>query len=238
MVGQVARSLLSQHDILLPLKSAPRPAFVVPSLAAFREAWSIPADDLRFFLALQEAVRSRIVARPWVRERLLALALDYVSAFQVDPSAMEAKLGHIDLSDPSSFEKILGDPDAVLGAMQSPEQAVFLERMQAATALFESYADSVLARIGGPMLPSLGLIQEAIRRARAERTEADRFVARLLGLDPNRRAHGQAAAFCAGVVERAGPAGLDRLIEAPGNLPTASEVEAPGLWLARLDLST
>src|SRR5207237_9705806 len=101
MVGQLAQGLLSEHDLLLPIADAPRPALIVPNLEAFHAAWSIPADDLRFYLALGEAVRSRIVARPWVRERLVRLASAYVSSFPVHSASLEARLGAIDLHDPS-----------------------------------------------------------------------------------------------------------------------------------------
>jgi len=61
------------------------------------------------------------------------------------------------------------------------------------------------------------------------------FVERLLGVDltTDRVALGQR--FVQGVVERAGTAGLAQLIEREGSLPTAAEVAAPGLWLARLE---
>ncbi len=236
MVGQLAQGLLSEHDFLLPIADPPRPALVVPNLEAFHEAWSVPADDLRFYLALGESVRSRIVNRPWVRERLVRLATEYVSSFRIDPSALEAQLGSMDLSDPSSLQGPMLDPDALLGAMQSPEQMAVLERFQLTTAVLESYADSVVERIGEPMIKSLSTIREAMRRHRVERSEADRFIQRLLGLDPSRRLHDQAAAFCRGVEERAGAAALDRLLESESMLPTPAELDAPGLWLARIEL--
>ncbi|HVW31924.1 MAG TPA: zinc-dependent metalloprotease, partial [Acidimicrobiia bacterium] len=236
MVGQLAQSLLSEHDFLLPIADPPRPALVVPNLEAFHDAWSIPADDLRFYLALGEGVRSRVVARPWVRERLVRLATEYVSSFRIDTSALEAQLGSIDLSDPSSFEGAMLDPDALLGAMQSPEQMAVLERFQLTTAVLETYADTVVERLAEPLLPSLPTIREAMRRHRVERSEADRFIQRLLGLDPSRRLHDQAATFCRGVAERAGDGALDRLLEAESMLPTPAELEAPGLWLARIEL--
>ena len=236
MVGQLAQSLLSEHDLLLPVADPPRPTLIVPNLEAFHEAWSIPADDLRFYLAIGEAVRSRLVARPWVRERLVRLASEYVSSFRVDTAALEAQLGSFDLSDPSSFEGAMLDPDAMLGAMQSPEQMAVLERFQLTTAVLETYADTVLERLAEPMIKSLPTIREAMRRHRVERSEADRFIQRLLGLDPSRRLHDQAAAFCRGVEERAGAAALDRLLEAEPMLPTPAELEAPGLWLARIEL--
>ena len=236
MVGQMAQGLLSEHDLLLPIADPPRPALIVPNLEAFHEAWSIPPDDLRFYLALGEAVRSRIANRPWVRERLVGLATEYVSSFRVDPSALEAQLGNIDISDPSSFEGGMLDPDALLGAMQSPEQLATLERFQLTTAVLESYADHVVEGLAEPMIKSLSTIREAMRRHRVERSEADRFIQRLLGLDPSRRFHDQAAAFCRGVEERAGRPALDRLLESESMLPTPAELEAPGLWLARIEL--
>lgn len=236
MVGQLSQGLLTQHDLLLPVTGPPRPAFLVPNVAAFHEAWSIPPDDLRFHLALGEAVRSRLCARPWVRERLVRLACDYVGSFRMDPTTLEASLGTLDLSDPASLERVMGDPDALLGAMQTPEQLAVLDRLQHTTAVLESYADVITERAGGPMLPTLGLIREAIGRRRVERVESDRFLHRMLGIDPDRRLHRTAAAFCAGVLERAGDDGLDRLVEAEAHLPTPPELEAPGLWLARLDL--
>ncbi len=236
MVGQLAQSLLAEHDLLLPVADPPRPTLIVPNLEAFHEAWSIPADDLRFYLALGEGVRSRLMARPWVRERLVRLASEYVSSFRVDTAALEAQLGSFDLSDPSSFEGAMLDPDAMLGAMQSPEQLAVLERFQLTTAVLETYADTVVERLAEPMIKSLPTIREAMRRHRVERSEADRFIQRLLGLDPSRRLHDQAAAFCRGVEERAGAAALDRLLEAESMLPTPAELEAPGLWLARIEL--
>src|SRR5438552_4699427 len=236
MVGQLAQGLLSEHDLLLPIAEPPRPTLIVPNLEAFHAAWSIPADDLRFYVAIGEGVRSRIAARPWVRERLVRLASEYVSSFKVDTAALEAQLGSIDLSDPSSFEGAMLDPDAMLGAMQSPEQLAVLERFQLTTAVLESYADFVVERLAEPMLTSLPTIREAMRRHRVERSEADRFIQRLLGLDPSRRLHDQAAAFCRGVAERAGDPALDRLLEAESMLPTPAELEAPGLWLARIEL--
>jgi putative hydrolase len=236
MVGQLAQSLLAEHDLLLPIADPPRPALIVPNLERFSSAWSIPADDLRFYLALGEAVRSRVAARPWVRERLVRLISEYVSSFRVDTAALESQLGAIDLSDPSSLEGAVLDPDALLGAMQSPEQMAVLGRFQLTTAVLESYADFVVERLAEPMIKSLPTIREAMRRHRVERSEADRFIQRLLGLDPSRRLHDQAAAFCRGVEERAGSQALDRLTEAESMLPTPAELEAPGLWLARIEL--
>jgi putative hydrolase len=236
MVGRLAQQVLGQHDLLLPLDETPRPALVVPNVDAFHRAWSLPEDDFRFFVALQEAARTRVMTRPWLRRRLVDMTTEYVSSYQVDPAALEARLGDLDLADPSALESLLSDSEAVLGAMQSPAQMAVLERLQSVTAVLETWADGVVDRVGERLLPSLPQIREALRRNRTERGDADRFIGRLLGLDPSREQGERAAAFRQGVIDRAGPAALDRVLERADLLPTPAELDAPGLWLARLEL--
>ena len=60
--------------------------------------------------------------------------------------------------------------------------------------------------------------------------------ARLLGLELTQDQCDRGETFVAGVVERAGKRGLERLWRSERELPTPAEVDAPGLWLARIDL--
>jgi uncharacterized protein (DUF2342 family) len=91
-------------------------------------------------------------------------------------------------------------------------------------------------QVGAKLIGSYGMLTEALRRRRVETTDADRFVERLLGLELTQAVYDRGAAFVDGVVERAGEAGLARLWEGERMLPSPPEVEAPGLWLARIDL--
>ncbi|MDH4144465.1 MAG: zinc-dependent metalloprotease, partial [Acidimicrobiia bacterium] len=70
---------------------------------------------------------------------------------------------------------------------------------------------------------------------RVEEEAADRFVQKLLGIELDQASYDRAAAFLTGVVERAGAAALGRLWESERTLPTPTDLEAPGLWLARLE---
>jgi uncharacterized protein (DUF2342 family) len=58
----------------------------------------------------------------------------------------------------------------------------------------------------------------------------------MLGVELDREHYERGHEFCSGVVGRAGMPGLNRLLEAPERLPTPSELAAPGLWLARIEL--
>ena len=62
------------------------------------------------------------------------------------------------------------------------------------------------------------------------------FLERLLGLSLTRAQVGRGVAFVEGVIERAGEDGLSRLWTSAQALPTPAEVDAPGLWLARLEV--
>ena len=236
MIGYLAQHALGRYDLPLPTSDEPSLCFVVQNIDAFEEAWSLERADLRFYLALHEVVHAAERSVPWVRDRLVRLSTEYVSAYEVDPSALEDRFGAVDPNDPSTLGSIAEDPDALLGAMQSPRQNEPRRRLQQLTAVLEGYADSVLERVGEKLIPSFGQIHEAMQRHRVERGEAEVFIEGLLGLKLERHHYEQGAAFCRGVVERAGPEGLNRLWESERMLPTPAELDAPGLWLARIEL--
>jgi putative hydrolase len=230
MLGYLGQHALGRYDLPLPTDDEPSLAFVVANLAAFEEAWSIERRDLRFAVALHEVIHAAERSVPWVRERLVRLAIEYVSAYEVQPSALD-QFGDIDPSDPSSLAGIAEHPEALLGAMQSDRQREILTRVQSLTMVLEGYADVVGERLGSRLLPDA-----ARKRHHLERGEAERFIEQLLGLKLDREHYERGERFCAGVVERAGMEGLNRLWESERMLPTPNEIDAPGLWLARIDL--
>jgi putative hydrolase len=242
MIGYLAQHAFGRYDLPLPTGAPPdgdEPSlyFVVPNVDAFEEAWTLPRDDLRFYLALHEVVHAAARSVPWVRSRLVRLAVEYVSNYEIDPMAFEAEFGTIDPSDPASLEAMTSSPERILGAMQSPRQVGPREELQRLTSVIEGYADNVTERVGRRLVPTFERIHEAMLRHRVERGEAERFIEGLLGLKLERAHYERGQAFCEGVVEREGVEGLNRLWESESMLPTPNELEAPGLWLARIELS-
>ena len=78
--------------------------------------------------------------------------------------------------------------------------------------------------------------EQAVRRRRVEISPDDLFVERLLGIRLGTDQVNRGKAFVQGVVDRGGESALAPLLETPGSMPTPSEVDAPGLWLARIEL--
>ncbi len=247
MIGYLAQRALGGYDWPLPTGRSggdpgsggqPRLCFVVPNVDEFERAWSLPRRDLRFYVALHEVVRAAQRSVPWVRDRLVRLATEYVSAYEVEAETFAEEFGDVDPTDPSSLQAMADHPERLLGALQSPRQRVLRDELRRFTAVTEGYADVVLERVGRRLIPTFDRIHEAMQRHRVERGEAERFIEGLLGFKLDRGDYERGTLFCRGVIERAELDGLNRLWESESMLPTPAELEAPGLWLARIELPT
>jgi len=236
MLGHLSRRALGQYDLPLPRRPADQLLIVPANLDAFAEEWSLAGDDLRLWVCLQDVTLHAVLGRPHVRSRLENLINEYVSRFEVDPEALEMSLGNLDPTDAAGLQAVLGNPETLLGAMRSPGQQETLSRIETLTSVISGFVDHVMDTTGRGLIGSYGQITEALRRRRVEATDGERFAARLLGLELGRGQYERGAAFVRGVVERAGTEGLARLWVTERELPTAAEVDAPGLWLARIDL--
>lgn len=235
-VGHLARAAFGQYGLPIP-RPASDDLLVVPvSIDAFASDWSLPSDDVALWVELSEISHHAVLARPHVRERIESLMGTYVSGFRPDTGALEGKLDDIDLANPAALQDVLGDPEVLLGAMQTPEQQDTLARLEAVVAAVEGYVDHVVDTVGRRLISSFGPLTEALRRQRAERGDGDRFVERLFGLELGQAQFDRGQSFVDGVVERAGEDGLARLWHSERELPTPAEVDAPGLWLARLEI--
>jgi len=78
-------------------------------------------------------------------------------------------------------------------------------------------------------------VSEAVKRRRVEEGPGQRVLGKLLGIEIDQAVVDKGHLFVNGVVERAGEEGLARLWESARTLPTPPEVDAPGLWLARIE---
>jgi putative hydrolase len=238
MVGHLARRTLGQYDIPIP-RPGNQILVVPPNLDEFADEWSLPGQDLRLWVCLHEITHHLVLSVPHIGSTLHDLLLEFAGGFRSDPGALEDRLGALDLSNPDALgdlQSAFGDPEVVLGAITSPDQQAMMPRLEALTAVIIGVVDHTMDRIGGNLIGSYGRLTEALRRRRVEADQADRFIERMLGLTLTQDAVERGSAFVDGVIERAGTEGLERLWSDAANLPTPNEVDAPGLWLARIDL--
>jgi putative hydrolase len=234
MVGHLASRTLGQYDLPIPRPPSDELLVVSRNIAEFGEEWSLPRDDLRLWICLSEIATHTVIGVPHVRERLLTLLDRHVSSFSLDTSGIEQMLGSIDPTDPEALQEALGDPTALLGAIQSEAKRSLLPELSALAAVVVGYVDHVMDSVGSTLIGSYGMLTEALHRRRVEAAAADRFVEHLLGLELGREQYERGEAFVQGVLERGGD--INRIFMDVQDLPTPNEVDAPGLWLARIDL--
>lgn len=241
MVGHLAKRAFGEHDLPIPRPRAAEVVLVPDTVDAFAAEWELPRDDLRLWVLTQELAASALFSVPHVRDAVLSSVRAHVGGFRPDPNALMDKLATMedaagDDPDPmAALQRAFGDPELLLGAVRSPEQAALQPRLDALLALVIGYVDHVVDAVGTRLLGTPGRIAEAVRRRRIESSPDDVFVERLLGLRLDRQQVERGRAFVAGVVERAGNDGLAQLYVDDAHLPTPAELDAPGLWLARID---
>ena len=215
MIGHLAQRSFGQYDLPIPRQPSDELLLVLTNVVAFGDDWSIDRRDLLLWLCLHEICHHAVLGVPHVRSTLETLLRDYAAGFRPDANAMVDKLGAVDMTDPSALEglqDVLGDPEVVLGAIQTDAQRAMLPRLESLVAVIVGYVDHVMDAIGGGLIGSYGMITEAIRRRRVEADESDRFVARLFGLQLEQPTYDTGAAFVDGVVERAGFDALDAAV--------------------------
>jgi putative hydrolase len=244
MVGRMAQRAFGQYDLPIPRVDAANAGgaalLMVPTnIDKFAADWSVPTDEMRLWVISQELIGHVLLSTGNVAADLSGLVRRYAGAFRPDPSAVADKLGALDDDDDpmQALQKAFSDPALLLGAIQSPEQSQLAPQLDAAVAAVVGYVDyhvdSVAARvIGGNALQ----IAEAVRRRRTETSNDDIYIERLLGMKLDQAQVQRGKNFVSGVVDRVGEHQLGQLFAAANSLPTPAELEAPGLWVARLEL--
>lgn len=237
MVGNLARRAFGVYDLPIP-RATPALVLVPSTIDTFAADWEISLDEMRLWVLAHELAGLTLFSVGHVADHLRSLVQRHVGAFRPDPSAITDKLTSMDMDqgDPmAAMQAAFNDPEVLLGAVRSAEQEALEPQLDAAVAVtigtIDWVVDAVSVRtIGGNALQ----IAEAVRRRRAETTPDDVFVERLLGIRLGAEQTARGKAFVQGVVDRAGESGLQPLFNDPDAMPTPNEIEAPGLWLARV----
>lgn len=238
MVGNLARRAFGVYDLPIP-RATPALVIVPPTVDGFAAEAGLDNDEMRLWVLAHELAGLTLLSVPRVADHLQGLVRRHVGAFRPDPSAITDKLTSLDIdqSDPmAAMQAAFGDPEVLLGAVRSAEQLEMEPTIDAAVAtvigVIDWVVDAVAVRIiGGNALE----IADAVRRRRSEASPDELFVERLLGIRLGAEQTARGKAFVQGVVDRVGDDGLQLLLRNDESMPTSAEIEAPGLWLARVD---
>ncbi len=239
MIGQLSLRAFGQYDLPIPREPRNQLLLVASNVEQFANDWSIAVDDMRMWVLIHELTSHAVLSVDHVRDSINQQISKYIAGFRPNPNALMERLSTMDLgtTDPMAMmQKFLTDPTIILGAVRSPEQERQAPVLDAMIASVIGYIDHSVDAISALVLGGGEQIAEAVRRRRVESAPHDSFVEQLLGLRLTRQQVERGHAFAAGVTERAGHDGLSQLFTRAGNLPTPNELDAPGLWLARIEL--
>jgi putative hydrolase len=239
MIGQLSLRAFGQYDLPIPREPQNQLLLVASNVEQFANDWSITVNDMRMWVLIHELTSHAVLSVDHVRDSINQQISTYIAGFRPNPNALMERLTTMDLgtSDPMAMmQKFLTDPTIILGAVRSPEQERQAPVLDAMIASVIGYIDHSVDAISALVLGGGEQIAEAVRRRRVESAPHDSFVEQLLGLRLTRQQVERGHAFAAGVTERAGHDGLSQLFTQAGNLPTPNELDAPGLWLARIEL--
>ena len=244
MVGALSQRVFGLNDLPIP-RAKQEIVLVGRNITEFATQWEIPIDQMRLWVLAHEASGYRVFSIEHIRTGLADLVREYAGGFRPDPTALGDSLGGLGGVDPFSsdaddpmqaIQEAFSNPEVLLGAVQSPEQRELQPRLDAAVAAVVGYTDWVVDAVSARLIGGEALrIAEAVRRQRADATPDDVFVEKLLGIRVGEDQVLRGKQFIQGVVDRVGEDGLSRLLHTEGSLPTPSELDAPGLWVARVD---
>jgi putative hydrolase len=233
--GHLARRAFGQYALPLPWPESNTLLLVPSNVATFAEDWSLPLQEVQLWVCLRELTMHAVMSRPGVRSSLTTLLGDASAHAAASQRSMVERLGD-GLGDPAALEGVLSDPESLLADLISPEQRHISNTLTALTTSIGAYVDHVTAGIAATLTSAPAALGEAWYRYRVEDAKGEQAFAGLFGLNVGQAEVDRGSSFIDGVVERAGENALARLWADEADLPTPAEVDAPGLWLARIGL--
>jgi putative hydrolase len=105
---------------------------------------------------------------------------------------------------------------------------------QAVMSLLEGFSDYVMDEVGRELVPDVERISARFHERRAKRTQFERAMLRLTGLDLKMEQYRKGEQFVRAIAAQRGSKALSRLWEGPETLPRDGEIEAPERWMARV----
>ena len=244
VVGHLSHRAVGQYPLALPWAPSDELVVVSTNIAGFAEDWSLPEEEALLWVCARELASHSVLSRPAIRARMDELLAELAAATATAQQDVAGRLSA--LGDPGAIEGtgmdleslqgMFGDPEALLGDLLTPESRQSSARLTSLAVVIDAYADHIAELVGQKLVGSHSQLAEAWYRRRIERGKGEEAAGALFGLDLDQSEVDRGRSFISGVVERAGEEGLVQLWSSSSNLPTPSEVDAPGLWLERISL--
>lgn len=234
LTGYLAQRVVGQYEVgLFGPARTPRLIFVAPNLTSAQDRLEAEPELFMRWIALHEGTHAvQFASVPWLRTHIGGIAEELLTgaSVQVKPGDLFAKLKALN---PLDLVRSVKSGD--LATLLVPaEQREGLDRITSAMTIVEGYAEHVMDAVGAELDPGFGQLRESMDRERANRGTLDSVVAKLLGMQMKMAQYSRGKAFCDAVASRGGIATLNQVWDSPESLPSAAELEDPGVWIDRV----
>ena len=234
LIGQLARDALGRYDPGIPRDDEGHLFFVATTTDSVAEEYGFDRDTFRRWLALDDVARHTVArVSPWVDRYRRSRFVELVDSLEIDASDLEGRLADLQSRGPEALQEGFGTSE-MLPIVQTPRHTKALETLTAFTAIFEGYSRHVSASVSGEIDGDTARIEEGMRRRSASPTEGRAMLRAMLGWTSDPALEQSGVTFCNAVVELRGIASLNRVWDAPDNLPTLAEVRDPFQWIERV----
>jgi coenzyme F420 biosynthesis associated uncharacterized protein len=235
VVGYLSQRVLGQYELsLLGYERPPRLLIVSANVVGAARDMDVDGESFLAWIVLHEVTHAfQFAGVPWLRRHLGDLLERYLATVEVRIQRGAAG-GLPSLPDPAKLVEAFRE-GGLAALVQTREQRAIMDRVQATMAVVEGYSEHVMDALGADVVPAYSGLREAMDRRRASRSAPERVLMRLLGLDLKLRQYELGRNFCTEVAGWAGMEVLNRVWSDPAALPSLAELEAPAVWLARIE---
>jgi coenzyme F420 biosynthesis associated uncharacterized protein len=239
LLGYLARKVLGQYDLTLLGREPLGPGrlyYVEPNIKAAEHTLGLPRDEFRMWLALHETTHAfEFEAHPWLRDHFNAMLERYFGYLREDAVNLRSQgLSGLRLY----IDRIRsgsGESESWLESLMNAEQRELFNQMQATMCIVEGYSNHVMNAVGRELLPNYTMISRRFEQRLQQRSQADRLLAKLTGLDVKMEQYRLGEQFIDRVARDRGHSFARRVWDGADYLPTMAEIRQPELWLARID---
>jgi putative hydrolase len=234
LVGHLANDALGRYDLPIPRTDDSSLIFVTPNLDALADEYQFERSDFYRWFALGESARHLVAtARPWTIKYFRSLIVELTSAIEIDVSDLERRLVELQSGSMEALQEGVGG-EHFMPLVPNERHSAAVQRLRSFNAVFDGYASHAAAQVAEHLVEKAGVISEGMARHQASPSEGRAMLAGLLGIERDRSLESAGATFCAAVVQMRGMDSLNKVWDAPDNLPTMDEIKDPFAWMERV----
>lgn len=228
LVGSLATWAVSGFDAGLPPDHPGPLTLIVPNLDSLKRS-DIDERELRMWVVANEVAFRSVCALPWIHDHLAILVTNYADATRIDPSKLSGLM--IGGTDPTDIERAIEEAGGIEGLIGGEDATGPREELEAFLGAITGCARLLARRAVGGIVPKFDSISDV---RDAERSESDGPVVMIgiASVPPEKTRLGDI--FNQEVEARYGENALRVLWADPTRMPTASELQDPTSWAARV----